>query len=344
VQAILRNSPDAIIVLDPDFRLEMHNPAFTDLFGYEKETIPATFPACLVSGDQRGELMQALNAMLKRDEPLRLTLTARRRDGGVFDADMALAPVYQDESVRSIVCSLRDITPLKQVERLKDEFVSNVSHELRTPITSLKLYHDLIGRNPKRQAVYLDRLGREIKRLNILVEDLLRLSRLDQNRINWETRPVDLNELARQYVIDRRPLATERAIQLQLEAAASLPPVTADASMVEQALSALLTNAINYTPQGGTITVRTCAQAGMVGVRVEDSGPGISAEEQKLVFHRFYRGQSGRASGAPGTGLGLSIAQEIVEWHNGRIEIESEMGQGSAFTIWLPLETETDET
>jgi signal transduction histidine kinase len=82
----------------------------------------------------------------------------------------------------------------------------------------------------------------------------------------------------------------------------------------------------------------------MVGVRVEDSGPGISAEEQKLVFHRFYRGQSGRASGAPGTGLGLSIAQEIVEWHNGRIEIESEMGQGSAFTIWLPLETETDET
>lgn len=343
VQAILRNSPDAIIVLDPDFRLEMHNPAFTDLFGYERETIPATFPACLVSGDQRGKLMQALNAVLERDEPFRLTLTARHRDGSVFDADMALAPVYQDESVQSIVCSLRDITLLKQVERLKDEFVANVSHELRTPITSLKLYHDLIRRNPKKQDVYLDRLGREISRLNILVEDLLRLSRLDQNRVNWEIQPVDLNELARQYVVDRRPLATERAVQLQLDVAPSLPPVTADASMVGQALSVLLTNAINYTPQEGIITVQTCSREGKVGVRVEDTGPGISPEEQALVFHRFYRGQSGRASGAPGTGLGLSIAQEIVEWHNGRIEIESEMGQGSAFTIWLPLETETEE-
>jgi signal transduction histidine kinase len=257
---------------------------------------------------------------------------------------MALAPVAENGFVVGIVCSLRDISSFKEIERMKDAFVSNVSHELRTPIANLKLNHDLIQFNPKKSDVYMERLGREIDRLNAIIEDLLRLSRLEQGRVEMELTSVDLNKLLRQYVNDQMPLARKKRLALTIDQEPELIVSRADPGLIRQVLSILLTNALNYTPSGGQVSVSTQVrrQGGQpwVGFSVSDTGPGIPVEERPHVFERFFRGQAGLDSGAPGTGLGLSIAQKIVKEHKGQIEVISNSlpGKGATFEVWLPAE------
>jgi signal transduction histidine kinase len=212
----------------------------------------------------------------------------------------------------------------------------------------LKLNYRLIQMDPERQETYVERLGREIDRLNGLIEDLLRLSRLDQGRVTLNMERLDLNELGRQYVEDRSPLAEDRRIGLAFKGRARLPEVQADKGLLGQAISVLLTNALNYTPGGGQVAVvtRTRRRDGQAwaGIAVSDTGPGIGADEIKQLFQRFFRGRTGRDSGVPGTGLGLAIAHEIVERHRGQIEVESAgvPGEGTRFTIWLPAAAEND--
>jgi two-component system phosphate regulon sensor histidine kinase PhoR len=261
---------------------------------------------------------------------------------------MALAPIQEAGHLFGVVCSLQDISKLKEVERMKDAFVSNVSHELRTPITSIKLNQRLIQMNPDGQPVYLERMGREINRLNDLIEDLLRLSRLDQGRAELDLAPVNLNDLVDEHVGDRSPIAESRSLSLSAEKKVGLPEVQADRGLLGQALSVLLTNALNYTPPGGSIRIRTAArQKGgekWVGFVVSDTGPGIPREERPHLFERFYRGKIGRDSGMPGTGLGLAIAHEIVSRHGGRIEVSHARagGEGVTFSVWLPLKDSSD--
>ncbi len=229
---------------------------------------------------------------------------------------------------------------LQVLSRAKDEFVSNVSHELRTPITNIKLYHDLLDKRPDRFSHYAAILRREINRLESLIEALLMLSRLDQNREKITFVERDLTALLREFVSDREALAAEKDLTLSLELESAPMMVTADQRLLEQVLSILLTNAFAYTPSGGKVTVRSLERAGdsehWVGFSVSDTGCGIAPEEQAHLFERFFRGQAGRDSNTPGTGLGLSIAKEIIERHKGQIEVFSEgIGRGTTFTVWL---------
>jgi signal transduction histidine kinase len=232
---------------------------------------------------------------------------------------------------------------LTNLSRLKDEFLANVSHELRTPLTSIKLYHSMLDKQSTTPGQYNQHLKRETDRLARLIEDLLNLSRLDQGHAPFNPVTLDLNHLAQEYVTDRAALAADRHLTLTLNAYEPLPQALADEQMTGQVLSALLTNALNYTPVGGCITVSTQAEENQgrmwAGFAVTDTGPGISVEDQQRVFERFFRGTSGRASAAPGTGLGLAIAKEIVTRHGGRIEVQSAglPGQGSTFSVWLPV-------
>lgn len=231
---------------------------------------------------------------------------------------------------------------LVTLSRLKDEFVSNVSHELRTPITNLKLRQHLIKSQPARHEAHLGVMSREIDRLEDIIEDLLYLSRLDQGRMMFTPTQINLNDLVRQYVTDRVPLAESRGLRMGFVAAPDLPPVNADTGLWGQALSALLTNALNYTPSGGEVEVCTGVHEWdgqrWVGVSVRDTGPGIPPEERPRLFERFFRGRAGQETGTPGTGLGLAIVQEIVDIHGGRVEVTSngQAGSGSIFSIWLP--------
>lgn len=234
---------------------------------------------------------------------------------------------------------------LQELSRVKDEFVSNVSHELRTPLTNFRLYLQLLERRPENYDRYIDTLSNETERLTSMIDSLLMLSRLDQDRTPFHRAPVDLNALTDAFVSDRIMLAQQRGITLSLTPAPEMPPIEADYNLLSQALGILLTNAIHYTPAGGSVTVGTFTQTRAerlcAGFSVQDTGPGIPPDEQPQLFSRFFRGTAGLESGVSGTGLGLAIARTIIDRHHGGIDVQSPgiPGQGATFTVWLPVAT-----
>lgn len=237
---------------------------------------------------------------------------------------------------------------LQVLSRAKDEFVANVSHELRSPLTTLALRHHLLRRKPEHFTQHLEVLERETARLNQTIEDLLRLSRLDQGRTEIVFGTVDLNAVVGNLIYDRELQAQQKGLTLEFSGQAGLPSILADQGLLEQVISILLTNAMNYTPTGGEIVVSTQTRHAQgilwIGCRVQDTGLGIPPDEQVQLFERFFQGQANRLSGTPGTGLGLAIAKEIIDCHHGEIEVESTgiPGEGTAFTVWLPAEGETN--
>lgn len=350
VNGILTNSPDSILMLDTAGAIVTHNPASWKMFGWDDVQMPDQLQSCLATQAEINKFSAALNQVIHKAIPTRFNSIGKRTDGSLFDTEIALAPIRRNGIVENVICSLHDISALKEVERMKDTFVSNVSHELRTPIASLRLHADLIQRAPQKTSVYLGRMNREINRLNTLIEDLLNLSRLDQNRVNLELLPLHLDYLVIQYVTDRQLLAEEKGLIIDYDLANPLPLIRGDSGLIGQVLSILLTNAINYTPENGRITIKTTTKtqdgSTWIGLAVADTGLGITAEEQDKIFERFYRGQTGQRSSAPGTGLGLSIAKEIIANHKGYLEVESNgiPGQGSTFTIWFPSLDGIDQT
>jgi len=232
----------------------------------------------------------------------------------------------------------------QEADRLKTQFVSDVSHELRTPLSNILLYLELLGMGkPERFESYLATLNRETERLVVLIDDLLTVSRLDAGTMELKPKHVDLNTIARGLVEDRQRLFARKDLQVGFELSEDIPNVVADDRMLSQVVANLMTNAMNYTLPGGRVTISTVLvkENGKLWatLTVSDTGFGIKKDEQERVFERFYRGDASRKVSAPGTGLGLAICEEIIQRHAGRISLESEQGAGSAFTIWLPLET-----
>ncbi len=231
---------------------------------------------------------------------------------------------------------------LRTLSKMKDEFVANVSHELRTPISSLKLYGALLDKPSEKQEQYLQSVKREVIRLEHIIESLLRLSSFDQDQIAINLSPIDLNQLAGVLAEDRAVLAESRNLTLTFEGCPDLPITIGDEELITEALSILLTNALNYTPADGKILVRVDMHMEddlrWLGVHVIDSGHGIPEQEASQLFQRFFRGKVGRESGFAGTGLGLAIVKEIVKRNGGKVEAKNEgLGdQGATFSIWLP--------
>lgn len=250
-----------------------------------------------------------------------------------------------EELVRQRTAELQEALKHAQAaDEAKTQFVGNVSHELRTPLTSIRLYLNLADRgDPSRLGTYLGALNRETARLQHLVESLLLVSRLDLGKVSPSLNIVDLNGISETLVSDRKRLFAEQDLKLLSDNAPDLPSVQADRQLIEQVLTNLLTNAMNYTPPGGSVQVRTgtVERNGerWATVSISDTGLGISNEERKRLFTRFERGQASAALQVPGTGLGLAISKEIVELHGGDITVESALGEGSTFTVWLPVES-----
>jgi PAS domain S-box-containing protein len=229
---------------------------------------------------------------------------------------------------------------LQELDRLKAKFISDVSHELRTPITNLNLYMDLLTRGkPDQRARYMVVLKREAGRLGRLVEDILSLSRLEMGRDReLKFSAVNLNEIVSQVIATHRPKAEAAELTLSFVPSKTAPMVEGERNQIAQVVTHLVSNAISYTRKGG-IRVQTSLEAerGQGRLTVEDTGMGIESEDLVHLFERFYRGQRTGQSDIPGTGLGLAIVREIVDLHEGRIEVESALEKGSLFSVWLPL-------
>jgi signal transduction histidine kinase len=234
---------------------------------------------------------------------------------------------------------LRETTAQREADRLKDEVVATVSHELRTPLTVMIGYLELVldgeaGEVNAKQREFLEIVERNAERLTMLVRDLLFVAQVNANALRVDRRPVDLAELASAAVASARAAAGAKDLTLTLEA----EPVhtNADPARIGQLLDNLVSNAIKFTPEGGTVTVRVDHAGEAALLEVADSGIGIPEGEQEQLFQRFFRTSSARSREIPGTGLGLAICRAIAEAHGGTIEAESTEGVGTTFRVTLP--------
>jgi signal transduction histidine kinase len=233
---------------------------------------------------------------------------------------------------------------LRQLDRVKDDFVASVSHELRTPLTSIRGYLELVldgeaGDLTEEQHQFLAIVDRNADRLLRVVGDLLFVAQVDAGKIAIERAPTDVDELVREAVEAARPTATEQGVELELEVD-GLGPLHADRARLAQVVDNLISNAVKFTPFGGRVEVRSAREGDLAVLEVADTGIGISPEDQDRLFQRFFRTDEATKRAIQGTGLGLSIAQAIVEAHYGTISVTSVPGAGTTFRVELPLARE----
>jgi len=233
-----------------------------------------------------------------------------------------------------------DADELRELDRMKDEFISLVSHELRTPLTSIRGYVELLqedGSLSDEQQRYLGVVDRNTGRLLDLVSDLLFLAQADAGKLAFELRPVELDLLVDECVEAAQPAADAKGIEL-VRLTKELPsPLQGDPARLAQVLDNLVSNALKFTPAGGRVQVRLSTADGVALIEVEDTGVGLAENEQEQLFERFFRSSRAFESAIPGTGLGLAIAKTIVERHGGRIGLESTVDVGTTVRVELPL-------
>ncbi len=253
------------------------------------------------------------------------------------------APVRDDRGgFLGRIWTLREVTQQRELDRLKDDFVATVSHELRTPLTSMMGFLEMIregeaGQLTDEQKRFLAIVYRSSERLQRLVGDLLFVARLDASGLQLHFAPVHIDEIVREVAESSSALARSREITLELEVT-EVPLVRGDRERLVQLIGNLLSNALKFTPAGGTVTVRAFLEGGNVVLEVADTGIGIPADEQDRLFQRFFRSSTATQQAIPGTGLGLVISRAIAEAHGGTIDVTSQAGAGACFRIELPVE------
>lgn len=250
------------------------------------------------------------------------------------------APVArEDGTVVGRIWTLREVTADRRLERLRDAFVAAVSHELRTPLTSISGFLELLADEEHELGPagrrYVDVIRRGNNRLRRIVEDLLLVAEIEAERLELRPAPTDLAELATATVEAALPTAAENGIDLSLDLEGSLP-LEADAARLRQVLDNLVSNALKFTPSGGSVTVSASNGDGPLRVEVTDTGIGVPQDELGQLFSRFYRASSARRRAIPGTGLGLVIARAIVEAHGGTISLEPRETEGTRVMVTLP--------
>lgn len=314
--------------------------AVTDLTGAILQTNPVaeTWLTQTLSPGDASRLKEAVADLAQR---------ADERAEGVLeltglDLELKAAPISGSGVEGGAVVAIHDVSELKAMDRMKTRFVASVSHELRTPVTTIKLYAELMKRTPpEKWGTYRDMLAQEADRQARIVEDVLHISRIDAGRVSLRPRPISLNEFTEAAVANHLALAREREQMLFHRPSEPGPIALADQNQIMQVFNNLVVNAVRYTPEGGQVVVSTGRERWegrfWATATVTDTGIGISEDELPRTFERFFRGEKVRSMQIPGTGLGLSIVKEVVELHGGRVTVESEVGSGSAFTVWLPL-------
>ena len=248
------------------------------------------------------------------------------------------------EGIRGAVAVFHDITRLKQLEKIRQDFVANVSHELRTPLTTIKGYAETLldGALKEDQAFqFVQVIQRHTDRLTKIVEDLLMLSKIETKEFQLKIETIFLPNLIDDIIDFVKKPAEKKRISLSRHDMPSSLVIRADRSYLEQILINLLDNAIKYTPEGGSVNVSAIEKDSKdIQFSIEDNGIGIPKEDLSRIFERFYRVDKGRSKELGGTGLGLSIVKHLVQAHGGRVWVESQLGKGSIFYFTLPIRPE----
>jgi PAS domain S-box-containing protein len=338
LETLLQSVGDGIVITGPRGHIREVNPVFVELTGISAEELTDRFSDILMMEPRNQSDVQEMTAAAQSGQRWQGTMILRRQDGSSTDVAVTLAPVRDDDGeIVAFINTVRDISHLKELDRLKSKFVSDVSHELRTPLTNFRLYLDLLeSGQPAKRAEYVETLRAETDRLTRLVEEVLDISRLDLEPVVVIRERVNMLLVAEPVVINYQAQAEAHGQTLTLLSDKGTPDVLGDPNQLVQVVTNLVSNALNYTPEGGKVVVRLFHEGEEVGLSVQDNGRGISVEDREHLFERFYRGRAALQTGAPGSGLGVAICKEIVDRHGGRIEVDSETGVGTTMTVWLP--------
>jgi PAS domain S-box-containing protein len=364
-QSILEALGEAVAVTNTNGSIQYLNPATLHLTGFTMNEALGQNCFEWLSDRTEDNLFEKITNVVRRGQMWRGEVLGQHKNGNLFDVALTVAPLFaldSNEQPIGFVSVLRDITPLKEAERAKNEFVSNVSHELRTPLAVLTLVgdnldtlYDRVDDNRRRKMIH--DIQKHTQILNELIGDVLEISRIDSGRVSMEREPVDLGQLAQIEVEEILPLAEQKLQTLQIIGCQEMN-VLGNGAQLRQIIRNLLNNAIKYTPDGGQIDCecRILSTTALkndleqekiwpsstnlpdgfwAALRVIDTGIGISKENLPHLFERFYRVKAQR--NIRGTGLGLAIVHKLIELHSGHIAVTSNLNEGSTFAFYIPL-------
>jgi two-component system phosphate regulon sensor histidine kinase PhoR len=331
LREILASMAEGVVVTDARGRANLANPAFAKLFGLRGEVAGKSLLE-LTRLPLLADLAQAaLRDRQAITRELELPAPARR------NLALAAAPLAGGQGAVIVVS---DVTANVRIAEMRRDFVANVSHELKTPLAAIRGYAETLAdgalEDQENAGRFVTRILDQCQRLQALLADLLTLSRLESIDRNAVSELVDCNELARDAVEEVLPLAAARQVTVTWKGA-DLPALHGDAEGLERMLVNLVDNAVKYNRRGGEVHVELARRADQVVIEVRDTGIGIPEAALPRIFERFYRVDKGRSREEGGTGLGLAIVKHAAQAHGGRVEVESEPGQGSVFRVVLPL-------
>lgn len=328
-QHLLAETEEAWALADKEGKILKANPSFKRLF-----------ESLLIEGKYCWQVIRSTDFLRLWEEFQR---TGERREGEIWIAQRPfVARIFflkkDADKEGKIALLLKDISPEKNLEKIKRELVAHISHELRTPLTIIKGYLETLEEEKLDEISlsFIVRIKDNVDRLERLVRDLLTLAELESQQELAARERVNLEELAKNVINQFENVAKEKNLFLRLELSAEIPSVWGDAFKLEQMLTNLVDNALRYTDKGG-VTVRLEKGEKEVLITVQDTGIGIAPEHLGRIFERFYVVDRSRSRKFGGTGLGLSIVKHIVLLHGGKIEVKSSPGSGTTFTVSLPI-------
>lgn len=349
----LSSMGDAVIAVDADRKIMLFNKVAEQLTGRKFSEIEGTAAYGVIQIIDEETNKPTKNLIDKVFTSNNVESTTGRKalivaDGSVRPISATAAPIYSENGdMIGVVMVFRDMSHERQIDQMKDEFISLVSHELRTPLTSIKAYTETILSNPNIDAQdrnnFLFIIDEESNRLADLVDDILEISRLDDKPSAGSPKPVDVAGVINYVSSALRPLADKKNITLKTEIGEKNTQFLGDEGNIRSIVTNLVNNAIKYTPDNGQVSVNIEYSDKELAIRVTDTGIGIPKEEIGKIFSRFYRINHANKK-IKGTGLGLAVVKRIVTSYNGRIEVESRPNQGTTFTIFLPLNSSEPET
>ncbi|MBS2010352.1 MAG: HAMP domain-containing protein [Cyanobacteria bacterium SZAS TMP-1] len=342
LELVLMSIADGVVVCDRDNKVQIVNRAATEIFDKDAKDLLGKPLVVCTEGPDQPQICLVVQAFTDTTiAPGSLEPVVQQIQLGEQTVRLNIAPIVLNKELLGSVMIMQDNTKQAELEKMKNEFMSNVSHELRTPITSIKSYVDTLCHHgekldPEIHREFLQIIDTEADRLMHLVNDVLELSRIEEADREFEMIPLDIQRACETAIRSLNLMAKDRGIELELVAKGELPLANINQESIERAIINLLTNGIKYTPEGGKISIIVeSADHDRLAVHVKDTGIGIPEDALAHIFDRFYRVEK-KVHTIKGTGLGLTIVKKIIEKHGGTMDVQSAPGEGSTFSFYLP--------
>lgn len=346
-RAIAEMSADGILTLDTMGKLRYVNPSFQNITKCKEPILIGKIFRELLSDESIYQFQQLILDVRKKNGAIKhLELELINGENQVVPIELSMSPLYSEGLLQGFVCTIHDISDRKRMEeemrkseQLKTEFMNIAAHELKSPVTPIKGYLDLIISDDETD----DKIKqwakvslRNAERLLLLVNDILDVSRLDNDTMSFEMKKMDSSELVNTIIEDMSPCIQQKNLTFNVLVPENLPEIFGDYHRLEQVLKNLFTNALKFTDEG-SISFEAVVESDKLIIFVSDTGIGIDPDELDLIFEKFYQADTAESRKHEGTGLGLFICNEIIHKHKGTITVESIAGKGSTFTITLPV-------